>query len=274
MSAEQVQELLNQASTALQQGQYDQALQMADQCLALDPSNGNAYLVRAIALSRTGQGDLATAAFRTAIDVMPQSAAAHYNLAVHQHSLNQKRESMESARRALEVDPNHAAARELFNGLQQELAPEPPRSDVYAPPPTAGNPYMNPPSQGDYYRPGHQGGPQGGGVSYVRNMGDGWNTFGLILVLAGAAIWVFAIINIFVKWPEIQTAMQTGQQAPTSPLEMIVNIISLINACVSIWWVASDIADRRGNWLWLVVFIICCCCTPVQAIYYFAGRNK
>jgi len=270
--SEQATELLNQATTALQQGQFEASLQYADQALAADPSNGNAYLIRAIALSRTGQPDLATAAFRSAIDVMPSSSSAHYNLAVHYHAQGMKRESLDSARTAVELDANNGQARDLVNLLNAELGGGEVRPPEAATPPAmAQNPYMSQ-AAGDYYRPAYQGGPQGA-VSYVNNMGDRWNTFGLILLLVGAGIWIFAIANTVMKWDEIMEAARTGRQAPSTPLELAMNVISIVNSLLSLFWVASDISNRRGNWMWLVGFIICCCCTPFQAVYYLVGRK-
>lgn len=41
-----------------------------------------------------------------------------------------------------------------------------------------------------------------------------------------------------------------------------------------------ELADRRGNWLWLLPYILVCCCTcsllqpVVQIIYMTMGRRK
>lgn len=274
MSAEQVRELLTQASESLQNGLYDQALDQTSQAMALDPANGEAKLIRAIALSRTGQTEQAMANFRSAIAAMPQSPEPHAQLAVHLHSNGQPREALEEARAALALDPSHMQARSLAARIEQELG----GSTTEAPP--AGNyqasPYAAP--QGEYSRHGQ---PVGEGihhVAFVRQMGEKkWDTIGLVLVIMGLLMTVYSIIVMAGNWGPMMEAFRTGNQSAmpaTTPFQMVMQIISWIGIAGSIGWVAADIADRKGNWLWMVAFIICCCCAPIQAIYYFLGRKR
>jgi tetratricopeptide (TPR) repeat protein len=285
--SEQAPELLNQATTALQQGQFEASLQLADQALAADPSSGNAYLIRAIALSRLGQADLATAAFRSAIDVMPTSSPAHYNLAVHFHAQGMKRDALDSARRALELDANNGQARDLVNLLNTELGygevqptQSAPMGSPYAGVPGPSGPYGGAPGSApsaEYYRQGYSGAQtQGGAVAFVDRMGTKWDTFGLVLVVLQMVALVYGLINLANQWPLIMEAARTGQQAniPTTPLQTGFQIISWVLLFVSMFWVITDVINRRNHWLWIVLYVLCCCCGPFQFVYFFFGRKK
>jgi tetratricopeptide (TPR) repeat protein len=277
MSNEQAQEFLNQATQSVQSGQFDQALTLVDQCLALDPSNGDAYLLRGIALSQTKQPDLAQAAFRAAADLMPGSPKPLFNLAVHLYGTGYKREAYDSANEALRLDPSHAQARDLANRLQQELGiPAPGLPHAGPEGAQAQNPYTQPAA--GYYRPGYEAQPGVvHSIGYVEKMGDGWNKLGLGLVIGAIVMFVgsFAARGMMPQ-PNIQPGdnpFAAIAQIYTGPM-LIMAFVQLIFYFVSIWWIVSDIADRRGNWLWLVGYLICCCCAPIHVIYFFAGRKQ
>jgi tetratricopeptide (TPR) repeat protein len=158
MADEQAKEFINQATQSLQNGQFDQALELIDQAIALDPNNSEAYVLKGIALSQTNQPDAATDALRQAITLSPYNAKAYYNLAVHLYSIGKKNEAMDMAREAVNIDPKHSGARELVTRIENERHPQPaePRPSAYPgdplsapPPPAPGDPI---PGQG----PGQQ----------------------------------------------------------------------------------------------------------------------
>lgn len=122
MAREQVQQFIEQATQSIQSGQFDGALQLIDQALALSPNEADAYILRGICLSQTGQPAAATEAFGKAIELDPNSAKARYNLAVHLYALGQKTEALKAAREAANLDPAHSGARQLITNLESELA--------------------------------------------------------------------------------------------------------------------------------------------------------
>ncbi len=128
MAQEQIQPFLDQATQSIQSGQFDGALQLVNQALALVPDSADAYLLRGICLSQTGQPAAATEAFTKAISLDPKSAKARYNLSVHQYALGQKVDALKSSREALELEPTHAGARQLITTLEAELAGPSPSS--------------------------------------------------------------------------------------------------------------------------------------------------
>ncbi|MEQ1932494.1 MAG: tetratricopeptide repeat protein [Fimbriimonadaceae bacterium] len=274
MSNEQAQEFLNQATQSVQSGQFDQALTLVDQCLALDPSNGDAYLLRGIALSQTKQPDLAQAAFRAAADLMPGSPKPLFNLAVHLYGTGYKREAYDAANEALQLDPSHAQARDLASRLQQELGIPAPGIPTAGPEgPQAQNPY----AQGaNYYRPGYENQTgQVHSIAFVERMGANWDKIGLIICGVSMLLLLLGLGNLMSQWDAIMTSFRGGTpyQQPSTPLSVIQNILGWVTSLSALFWVISDIADRRGSWLWLVGFILCCCCAPFQFVYYYFTRK-
>src|SRR5688572_28332388 len=118
MSEEQAKQFLDQATQSLQSGQFQQALELVDQSIALKGDDAEAHILRGIALSQTGQPDVATESFRKAISLSHNNPKAYYNLAVHLYSRGQKSESIEMAREAVRLDTKHAGARDLVTRIE------------------------------------------------------------------------------------------------------------------------------------------------------------
>ncbi|HLK16026.1 MAG TPA: tetratricopeptide repeat protein [Fimbriimonadaceae bacterium] len=122
MANEQAKAFIDQATQSLQNSQFQQALELVDQAIAIEPGASDSQVLRGICLSQLGQPDAATEAFRKAIMLSPYNAKAYYNLAVHYNGLGNKKEACELAREAVSVDPRHAAAKQLLLQLEKELA--------------------------------------------------------------------------------------------------------------------------------------------------------
>src|ERR1019366_2201872 len=126
MANEQAKAFVDQATQSLQNSQFQQALELVDQAIAIEPGASDSHVLRGICLSQLGQPDAATEAFRKAIMLSPYNAKAYYNLAVHQNALGNKKEACELAREAVGVDPRHAAAKQFLTQLETELMRPPP----------------------------------------------------------------------------------------------------------------------------------------------------
>jgi hypothetical protein len=167
MANEQAKAFIDQATQSLQNSQFQQALELIDQAIAIEPNVSDTHVLRGICLSQLGQPDAAVEAFRKAMLLSPYNAKAYYNLAVHYNSLGQKKEAADLAREAVGVDPRHSGARQLLGQLEQELmgvsndpvgeiidvapkkapmAPPPGVSDSSSMPPSARPPQTAPPS--------------------------------------------------------------------------------------------------------------------------------
>ena len=311
MSAEQAQEFLKQATQSLQTGQFQQALELVEQSIALKGDDSEAYILKGIALSQTGQPDGASEAFRKAISLAPYNPKAYYNLAVHSYAQGQKAEALEMAREAVRLDTKHSGARDLVTRIEAEsmpnadvraprveepLAPsgmEPPPGTGVAPPstgqpgtpgPAPGSPYQAPPSaqqQQGYYRPGYE----TGGVhsmQFVANMGKTWDTiaWGLIvvslLVFVGSLALFMPVYMEMFRNPENMSRMGT-MGLGGGALSIVLQIVSWLATLASLVWMILELSDRRGPWLWLLPYILCCCCGfhwVVMGIYLLAGRAK
>lgn len=272
--SEQANQFLQQATQALNDGQYMQALELADQAIAASPTFADAHVLKGIALAQTGQPDAATASFRQAISLDPANAKAYYNLATHQYQMGQKQEALAMAREALRIDQSHVAARDLVARIEQETAapawaPAPPS----APPTGAPGPAPQPMT----YRPGYES-RQTGTIAFVENMGSTWTAIGWIL----AAITILmTFYSIYIVWDMFSVVFANPQADPNKAMEswqakqgamfMVMQIVSTLSWLAIIVWGVLDIANRRGNWLWLIAFI--CCQTIGLPVYLVAGRK-
>lgn len=305
MSEEQARQFLDQATQSLQSGQFQQALELVDQSIALKEADSEAHVLRGIALSQLSQPDQATEAFRRAISLGPYNSKAYFNLAVHYFGLGQKPEALEMAREAVRIDAKHAGARDLIARIEGEsqaagtiqapTTPDPSRiGDPLAQPtetpsgvapgpggPAPGTPYQNVPPPGGYYRPGYE----TSGVhslQFVANMGKTWDTIAWVLIITSVATFVISLVMFLPMYAEIFQNPQNMQRMSTmgfgsSIASTILQIVSWLATLSSLVWMILELSDRRGNWLWLLPYILCCCCgfhwVPM-GIYLLAGRQK
>ncbi len=122
MANEQAKAFIDQATQSLQNSQFDKALELIEQAIAIEPGSSDSFVLKGICLSQLNQPDAATDAFKQAILLSPYNPKAYYNLAVHMNALGNKKEAMEFAREAVGVDPRHTGARQLLSSLEQELS--------------------------------------------------------------------------------------------------------------------------------------------------------
>jgi hypothetical protein len=62
----------------------------------------------------------------------------------------------------------------------------------------------------------------------------------------------------------------------TSAVGLIGALLVYLMMALGWAWTATDIMDRRANWLWVLPMFICCCCEAhwlAMAIYMLAGRK-
>jgi hypothetical protein len=284
---EQVNQFLAEATQSIQAGQFQTALELANQAISLDNSNSEAYLIRGIALSQTGQPDAATDAFQESLRLNPSNPKGYFNLAVHYYQQGKKDLSLEATRQAMNLDPSHTGARELAARIEQELGLQtsPPVGSPNVGSQTQENPYTQNPygqnpygaeykrSDSEYYA------TQQNSIQFVENMGQNWVTLGYIIVLIGA---INCVVSIFTMGPMINELMQNANNPNFNPESVafrtnpIMQLLGYAGALGSLLWICMDLANRRGQWLWLLPYIISCCCGLqwlVQLIYMLTGRK-
>lgn len=282
MSEEQVKGFIDQATQSIQGGMFNQAIELADQALALQPDNADALVLRGVALSQVNQPQAATEAFQKAVLHQPTNSKAFFNLAVHYSRLGQKDLALDAAREAVRLDPGHAGARDLVTQMERELGVASQTASEGTTPPVqvgqpTGNPYanQNPYQQPNapYMREGY--GPSVHSVAFVEKMGPNWVTLGWVLA---ALSLIMLVVGFAVGFGDMQQAFSnpTAARDPFAGFSggrLFVSLADMAIRAGALAWVIIDIIDRRGNWLWLVLFVICCCCAPIQAIYMLAGRK-
>lgn len=267
--SEQSQQFIQQATQALNEGAFGQVIQLTDQALATDPNSADAYILRGIALAQTSQPEAATGSFRQAISLDPNNPKAYYNLATHQYQLGQRVEALAMAREAMRVDPRHQGARDLIALIEQETG-----QTAWAPPPVERPGYAAPPYT---QRPGYA--DQGANsIAFVEKMGSTWVLIGWILAFVAIGTTVYTIFSmadlfqtIFANPNADPDAAVKKWQASQGSLYTLMSIISWLNFALIVGWGALDIANRRGNWLWMIGFI--CCNIFGLPIYLLAGRK-
>lgn len=282
MSQEQAKAFIEQATQSIQSGQFAQALELADQAIALTPDDSEAQILRGIALSQTQRPDEATAAFRKAISLSPYNAKAYFNLAVHLYSTGQKVEALEMAREAASIDVKHSGARELAARIEGELqGPSTEQTMAHSdPPPSSMGEAPPPPRTQTAAYPRHDAEPVHS-VALVEKLGSSWGAIGWVLVLVSLLIFVgltMYMVPLFMQAGNPQNFQEAMKQAQANqPMWVqLVGLLGWLNRALLLGWMIMDIMDRRANWLWLVPMVPCCCCGLewlAPSIYMLAGRK-
>jgi tetratricopeptide (TPR) repeat protein len=275
--SEQSLALINQSAEAIKNQDFETALHLADQAIALDASASDAHTMRGIALSQLRQADSATAAFQQAIALDPTSVKAFYNFATHLYSQGRKQDALTYANQALAREPGHSASMNLVRLIEQEFsAPEAP--------PSPGMPYSEPPTATPYMREGY-GPPRGGSntIPFISKLGPTWLVIGWLLAIVSAAQFVYSISLVAPIFNDVMkqitasndtSALQAKIQSVMPPWLSVVSLAAQIG-CLT--WMIMDLIHRRGNFLWLVPMILCTCCGfqfMVLPIYIVTGRGN
>jgi tetratricopeptide (TPR) repeat protein len=99
-----------QATSAAAAQDFQRALELYDQAIALDPSHAEVHYKRGNALKALGQLDASLASYNLAVERKPDYAYAYCNRGVIQHDLGLNSEALSSYDQALALDPTDAMA--------------------------------------------------------------------------------------------------------------------------------------------------------------------
>lgn len=114
MSRFELDERLAKAKEALSQADFPSAIDLLENLVGEDPSNGGAWRDLGVCYLETQQPDRALEALTRAIHIVPEDATAHYLLGNACGSVGQLERAAACYRRALEIDPHHAKAEEFL----------------------------------------------------------------------------------------------------------------------------------------------------------------
>jgi len=123
-------ELRKEALAAMNGGDQDKALQLAEQAVKMDPDTAASHTVRAAILSRIGRGDEALAGFRRAASLEPSNARHHFNIASQLDSMGRPEEALREAEEAHTLDPSLQNLAPLLQKLKVAVAAAPQRWDI------------------------------------------------------------------------------------------------------------------------------------------------
>ncbi|MBS1718434.1 MAG: tetratricopeptide repeat protein [Armatimonadetes bacterium] len=271
MSSEQIQKFINEATLSINGGQFDQAAKLAGEALALDPNCSDAMVIQAIAFSQTGRSEQATAVFRNALQVDPHNPKTHFNFAVHLYGMGLKNDALAEAQTTANLDPSHVSAANLVGQLQQELG-----LTTSAPP----IPTMSRPEQISMPMPGFESSLRGHSMDFIAKNDGVWTFTGWFLSLSNLVIFGVTTAMMLPFFEKVMAAAASGSRTSpdfASPVPVGLSIISWLVILLMITWMAMDIADRRGNWIWIVPGAICTVCCGlgwlILPIYLLAGRR-
>ena len=259
-------EFLDQATQSLQGGQFQQALELVGNAIALSPDNADAYVLKGIAESQLNKPHEAVESFQKAMALDPSGAKAPYNLAVHYYGSGQKEQALEAARQAIAADPAHASARDLLTRIEAELNIAPPAvpGAPTGPEPPVTPAAFTPVGDATGYRQGYEGPLHS--LPWLENIAPAWTLIGWILTVAilglGIVFWigfgpeVAKIVNVAMSNPNAAKAMQSNMPQGLHVLGIVILCIRLFGGV----WMIIDLIDRRGPWLWLLPFLLCAVC--------------
>ncbi len=273
--SEQANQFIQQATQALQDGNFAASIELVDQALALDPNNSDALVLKGIAHAQNSQPDAASQSFRAAISADSTNPKAYYNLATHLYQVNQKAEAMAMAQEALRLDPRHAAARELLTLMEQEQSGPAAPSGI-SPTTEGAAPQASP-----YVRPGYSEAAPGA-IGFVEKMGKNWTAIGWTLSLLSLGLFIWSLTMIIPMYQEIfsdpskaQSAVQAMQTKMGASYD-ILSIVGWVGRIATIGWAVLDMVNRRGNYLWLIAVLPCSCCGLewfALPLYLLLGRK-
>ncbi|MFQ3588120.1 MAG: tetratricopeptide repeat protein [Fimbriimonadaceae bacterium] len=281
--------------------QPDAAVEAFRKAIMLSPYNVKAYFNLAVHYYGVGEKLRAEEMAREAVRVDPRHAGARDLL----NRIESERTPTEVGVRTTEPDPQHPSDPAVTPPPGTEYPPKaevprptetpspsappsmgaPPLGTGMAPPPgSAGSSpggYVPPAgtAPGGYYRPGYEH-PQVHSLNFVENMGAGWTKAGWGLAIVGTIIFVISFIMTIAMWG---TIMSSANQPPDfssmfggNALTMVLSLVGWLVQIATLVWMVLELADRRGNWMWMLPFTLCCCCGlqgPVVMIYLLKGRE-
>ncbi len=271
MSKQQARELIKQAEKSIKAENPQVALEELRQSILYNPKDPDAYLLLGIALAQTDNPLDAENALRKATQLAPNSAKAHYNLAVQLYAQGQRRKALAEVQRSLELEPERKSSAELAARIREEdgidiVDPEPPT-------PTAIT-ETSAPSETD-------------AIPFIARFGPAWTWFAWFLAgvsLVGAILYGYVFSQTIdsmggvANMKDILAASQkiadAAQRHPLYPVAFSIGAVSNLGTII---FVMFDVVSRRRNIMWILPAGFCTCtgfAWIILPIYLLFGRNK
>lgn len=131
---EKAEALKNDGNSKLASRQFNEAIALYSEAISLNPRNAIYYSNRAAAYSHIGEHQKAISDCNAAIKLDPKYSKAYSRLGLAYFSLGKYREAVEFGyRKALELEPNNATARESLAAAEAKIAESDAASQTAAP---------------------------------------------------------------------------------------------------------------------------------------------
>ncbi|MBL8087967.1 MAG: hypothetical protein JNM85_07865 [Chthonomonas sp.] len=279
--SEKYDQLIQEATQALGEHRFEDALRAADGALTESQKSSQAHTIRGIALAQLGRSAEATGAFQVAVNADLQNAKARYNFATHLYQQGDRDSAYSLAREALQIDSGMNSAQDLMRLIDEERRAAAHSQPAMAPPP--GVPYggMAAPPQ-SMPRAGYESRSVHTLPFLTKNAGL-WTAAGWLLVLLSACVFAYSVTVLLPYFSELMANAQNQDKTKelsermSSVMPGWVSLLSLFLTIGTIFWTIMDLVDRRGNFIWLVPSILCTICGMqwmVLPIYMVTARKS
>ena len=285
--------LIDRATDALNGGDAEAALAVADEIRAGEGPSADEALIRGIALSSLGRTAPASDAFAEAMRRAPESHKARFNAAVHEFNAGNARGAKEIAEAAALLDPQHGGTRDLLAKVEETLNPTPPPVEPAAslegalplPASPAGAPATSA-QYAAYARPGEIATGEPENLPWIGRMGPAWTAIGIAVVAISFVAFIVTTVVSLRYMPSLggaatagegfQAGMKASMTAQKDPLYTLSATVGLVAGVGTVLWTLLDIVRRRGNFAWLVGVIPLSCLSLgwiIAPFYMLFGRK-
>lgn len=220
--------LLRAAATAIGEGKYEEGLISADEAIEASQNSAEAWVARAVCLSRLDRAGEADEAFGKAAVASPRSEHVHYSLAVHLYRCGRLEDAFDEVQTAVFLSPHRAENIKLRMQIAKDLGIDPNKQRKGAKPI---------PEEVVAAADEHS-------LTWLVKLEPTWTyaMWGLSLVsLIALGLMAGLFFKIYGGRPIVDAVGVIGYLGNFGGL--IVGII--------------DVADRRRSLFWLVLFVIC-----------------
>lgn len=280
--------LIDRATDALNEGDPEAALAIADEIRVGVGPNADEALIRGIALSSLGRSAPASDAFAEAMRRAPESHKARFNAAVHEFNAGNACGAKEIADEAARLDPAHGGTRDLLAKIEETLNPTLPPVEGMPPVET-----VAPAPSSAAYAPYPHASPAAGtlvgepeNLPWIGRMGPAWLAIGIAFVAISFLAFLTMTLIAFRFLPGLggatsagdsfQAGLNASRSAVRDPLYNLAAVIGLAASIGTIFWTTLDLVRHRGNFAWLVGVIPLSCLSfgwVIAPIYMLVGRK-
>jgi tetratricopeptide (TPR) repeat protein len=283
MSRTQVSLFIEQAAELLRQGRPEEGLSTIERALALDPQDGEALELKAIALATLDRDSEAGEYFLAATKAAPNIAKYFYNYAVYLDERGEPALALEAIRQAVKLDSSNLGSIDLMRRMETTSGAAPmdlPELALVEDTDDGNRPreqdhltsHISDISEiSDIYKPEFMHGFYGQGMEihslrWVEELGKTWRLIGWCLSALGILSTVFLVLTYIGMLGRSFSIAAANPIAGLgfSSAQVVFMTISLLDTAFLIVYMVFELLDRRKSWFWLVCCCLACCIYQVS----------